>query len=98
MKIGNRKNHTLKLIWKWILIQIPIISVKSPSLQDALGVTTTKSVKRKLLCLGVKLIDDEYVSCKQLDEILDRRLESDNGIAGAGESIHGSFSFLKDRK
>lgn len=54
---------------------MPFISIKSAQCQASLGVTTPKSARRKLLRFGAQIIDGEYVSIKQLDELLESKLK-----------------------
>lgn len=60
---------------------LPMISYKSKLAQAELGVDTAKSAKRKLLKYGVRLIDGEYVSRQQLEQLTHQKLETEKAAA-----------------
>ena len=53
-----------------------MISVKSKQLQSDLGVKTSKSAKRKLLKFGLHIMDQEFVSRAEWDQLIEAKLSS----------------------
>lgn len=57
------------------MVTLPMISIKSEVLHLALGVQTVRSARRKLLAFGVTIIDGEYVSMEQWQELVEKKIK-----------------------
>lgn len=69
-----------------------IISIRSKELQSRLGVTTTRSVRRKLQKFGAVIVDGEYVDENELAHLMatKRRQATDSAGSAPTDWVKGS--------